>query len=370
MANSLEPLEAKISNQATGSTESCPPTKAGPGQLGVCSPSRGATGEKFAATPAVAGGQAQVDGLQAQQFAKHELQAQQSVKHERWRTCLAVTLCALTHILVLCSATTASTCVAGTPILLWLVRRWLDPAKNSNKTLGSTESGTLTKAWPGQLVELGRRTLLRAGISSLLKSLLTKAWPGQLVELGRRTLLRAGISSLLHRQARRTLLQGQGVASISPLSSVRRRKRTARAPTMKLWFGIALTLLAATATRTANTAPCHHADGGSHCRTEVHALPPHPAAHLGCDRAHLHGGKHTALKEEPMAVIDCVEAHGHEGQGYLSKRGEVGTMLVLAVALVLSPSWGHPSGHHRCRPGQAAAAEEWPTCSLRSSASP
>ena len=53
--------------------------------------------------------------------------------------------------------------------------------------------------------------------------------------------------------------------------------------------------------------------------------PPHPTSHHGCDRARLHGGKHTAVDEEPMAVINCVEAHGHEGQGYLSKRGEVGT---------------------------------------------
>jgi hypothetical protein len=47
MANWLDP--AKNSNQATGSTESCPPTKAWPGQLGVCPLSSGTAGEKFAA---------------------------------------------------------------------------------------------------------------------------------------------------------------------------------------------------------------------------------------------------------------------------------------------------------------------------------
>jgi hypothetical protein len=74
------------------------------------------------------------------------------------------------------------------------------------------------------------------------------------------------------------------------------------------WWGYdALTLLAATATRTTKTAQCHNADGGWHCK-DGHTLPPHPAAHLGCDRVRLQGGKHTALEEEPMAVINSVDS--------------------------------------------------------------
>ena len=90
MANWLEPLEVKTSTRTRGPTELPNSPKAGPGTLRVCPPlSRGATGRKVAATPAGAGGHSQVDGL--------PVRAQPSVKDECWQTCLAVTLCALTH---------------------------------------------------------------------------------------------------------------------------------------------------------------------------------------------------------------------------------------------------------------------------------